>query len=151
MVSFLIKAIQDLHRRCKAVPFTVCHFPKDPIILGAIYRLFLNDGIFVSHKNRLPLRAYGLPYDDLTFGEQRSVVQRAHEFVIQWRLRARDKYCPPYLAQLFEDGKAFPFLHHNLLSADPQLMRKSKFITSPFFTFSHLIDSHLIFQQLTKT
>jgi hypothetical protein len=88
MISWLIKTVLILPRRCKGVPHTYSVHESDPHALRAILRLFLNDrnGGFVSPTIRLPIRAFYVDYPLLCTEEREMIVNRVVAFVTHWIL-----------------------------------------------------------------
>jgi hypothetical protein len=75
--------IQIAHRRCKGIAHVFRRFTKDPVILGVIMRVFLNDqpGGFSDVLNRLPVRFFVAPFDLLADSEKLVVWSRAACFL----------------------------------------------------------------------
>jgi hypothetical protein len=72
----------------------------------ATFRLFLNDsGGFVSHKHRLPVRAFILHPHLLASGEKDQLGDRLAEFLFYWYSNARNPQLEEYpeAAHLFEN------------------------------------------------
>jgi hypothetical protein len=127
MLSWLVKVICLLPRRCKGIPHTFSVYESDPIELWAVMRSFLNDrnGSFVNTFSRLPVRAHYVEYDLLSHSEQDQIINRAVEFVKHWVV-TNDYSGDLELMELFMDPVSNDQIDDLLKNPPRELFPKSK-------------------------